>query len=89
MRDTEFFEKKEMILDLIRAVYLHERIRAAHGPGMGALMDQDYTTAHSVMSKLSRELGPMLNREDLQAMAEKYKDLPEHIGISPQITMSC
>lgn len=90
MKETEFVLKnQQMILDLIRAVYLHENLRGQHGPGLGALMDSRYVTAHSIMSKLSRELGSELHFQDLEAMAERYKDLPEHIAFNTLIGISC
>lgn len=90
MTESEFLaENQQMVLDLIQAVNAHEQIRGMHGAGMGALMDARYVAAHSVMSKLSRELGARLQGRDLDAMVEQYKDLPEHITFDLPIAISC
>jgi len=82
-------ENRQKIIDLIRAVYIHETIRAEFGPGLGAQGDFRYTTAHSLMSKLSRELGRTLQLSDLDVIAERYKGLPEHLGYSNLVAISC
>lgn len=90
MTESEFLaENQKMVLDLIQAVNAHEQIRGMYGVGMGAFLDARYVAAHSIMSKLSRELGARLQGRDLDAMVEKYKDLPEHITFSNDIAISC
>lgn len=85
--------RQEMERDLVRAVYLHEMLRAQYGPGYAAMNDPDYVRAHSLMSKLSRELNDTtqtpLSSSDLDAMQAKYKDLPEHFSFDTTIIGSC
>lgn len=76
--------------DLVRVVCLHEQLRAMYGAGL--VTDPRYAKAHSLMSKLSRELGGAsfpLSQSSLDAMVEKYKDLPEHFAFDLNIGVSC
>lgn len=87
-------DKQQMERDLIRVVYFHEILRAVHGPGNAALADPAYVVAHSLMSKLSRKLNelngetPLLSFE-LDAIVQRYKDLPEYFSFDTAIIGSC
>ena len=87
-------DKQQMERDLIRATYFHEMLRSLYGPGNAALSDPMYVVAHSLMSKLARKLNelngePLLLPFELDAMVQKYKDLPEYFGFNDTIVGSC
>lgn len=82
----------QKLLDLVKVVALHERLRSALGPGLAALADSRYVLAHSLMSKLSRDLAqdtPLLTLDELLVLFEQYRDLPEHIGLNEMVMVSC
>ena len=70
----------EMLIDMANAMSTHEKIRGEHGPGLGHQNDSRYTLAHQIMSKLSVILGTDLSLDELEDLAAKYKDCPEHEG---------
>ena len=76
------------IADLVHVVALHEMLRAQYGPG--GVVDPRYVVAHSLMSKLSRDLAYTLDPfTSLDVLVERYKELPEHVGFDRTIVGSC
>lgn len=83
-------EQEDKIRDLIRVTYIHETLRAQHGPGRAAMLDARYIFAHSLMSKLSRELAELPGIFiDLDALRAKYAHLPEHVAYDSTVVGSC
>lgn len=79
----------QKIKDLIMAVNIHESLRAQHGAGNSALLDSRYLNAHSIMSKLARDLSDHSSDLPIEELMEEYKELPEHIGYNVTIVGSC